>query len=160
MTVHDDLPPITVSTNDYNRLMITATLAGYRGSPHAGFLLSELRRANVCHPDDLDEDIVSTNCRVIYRLDGGPRTYAHLLVHPDDLMWPGAEVSVLTPLGIALLGLRAGDRMSYRATESGPSREVLVEGVGFRFRDDGLSWRPDRAPAAGRYDWPTADDAH
>ena len=34
-----------------------------------------------------------------------------LLIHPEDRMWPPAELSVATPLGITLLGLSAGDRM-------------------------------------------------
>ena len=61
----------------------------------------------------LPEDVVSTNCRVIYRIDDEPKSRAHLLVHPEDLIWTGAEISVTTPLGTALLGLRIGDRMSF-----------------------------------------------
>ena len=34
-----------------------------------------------------------------------------MLIHPDDCMWPPAELSVLTPAGLSLLGLRAGHRM-------------------------------------------------
>jgi hypothetical protein len=61
---------------------------------------------------------------------------AHLLVHPEDLRWPGAELSVLTPLGIALLGLRVGDRMPFRTSRDGPWHEVVVEDVRFRLLPD------------------------
>jgi regulator of nucleoside diphosphate kinase len=55
---------------------------------------------------------------------------------PDDLIWPGAEISVATPLGTALLGLRVGDRMSFQ-DDAGETHEVFVEGIGLRFLDDG-----------------------
>jgi hypothetical protein len=106
-TSHERTPrasPITLTTSDYNNLLFTAVLARRLGDLNAEFLISELTRASVCDPDDLPEDVVSTNCRVIYRIFGEPRTHAHLLVHPKDLLFPDAELSVITPLGAALLG--------------------------------------------------------
>ena len=115
------------------------------------FLLSELRRAEVCHPAALPEEVVSANCRVIYRIDDEAKTRAHLLVHPEDLTWPGAEISVMTPLGAALIGLSVGDRVPYTETD-GSRHEVLVEGIGLRFLDDGLiSSRACGGPAARRH---------
>jgi hypothetical protein len=57
-------------------------------------------------------------------------------VYPEDLRWPGAELSVLTPLGIALLGLRVGDGMPFRTSRDGPVHEVVVEDVRFRLMPD------------------------
>ena len=74
---------------------------------------------------------------MIFRIDDEPKSRAHLLVHPDDQIWPGAEISVTTPLGTALLGLRVGDRMSF--VEDGTVHEVSVEGIGLRFLDDGTA---------------------
>lgn len=136
MTTQQSLPAITLATNDYNRLLFTAMLRQDLGRRKPNFLLEELRRAKVCHPAALPEDVVSTNCRVIYRIDDEPKSRAHLLVHPDDLIWPGAELSVSTPLGTALLGLRVGDRMPF-SDEEGHLHEVYVEGIGLRFLDDG-----------------------
>ncbi|WP_243369222.1 GreA/GreB family elongation factor [Microvirga solisilvae] len=130
------LPPVTVATHDYNRLMSVAALENYRRRPHREFLLSELRRASLCHPDALPEDVVSTSAKVTYRLDGEGHSRAHILVYPEDLHWPGAELSVLTPLGIALLGLRVGDRMPFRTNPNGPVHEVVVEDVRFRLLPD------------------------
>ena len=137
MNSQHELPPITLSENDYNRLLFTAMIQ-QKDNPHASdFLLNELRRASVCHPSALPEDVVSTNCRVIFRIDDEPKSRAHLLVHPEDLLWPGAEISVTTPLGTALLGLRVGDRMSF--VDDGTLHEVALEGVGLRFLDDGTT---------------------
>jgi regulator of nucleoside diphosphate kinase len=135
MNTQHELPPITLAANDYNRLLFTAMIRHQHNHWAPNFLLKELRRAKVCHPAALPEDVVSTNCRVIYRIDDESKSRAHLLVHPEDLIWPSAEISVTTPLGTALLGLRVGDRMSF--VEDGTIHEVFVEGIGLRFLDDG-----------------------
>lgn len=135
MKARHHLPPITLAASDYNRLLFTAMFRQTPGGRSANFLLEELRRARVCHPGALPDDVVSMNCRVIYRIDDERKSRAHLLVHPDDLIWPGAELSVTTPLGTALLGLSVGDRMSF--VEDGTAHEVYVEGIGLRFPDDG-----------------------
>jgi regulator of nucleoside diphosphate kinase len=134
MNAQHQLPPITLATCDYNRLLFTAMMRSEHGPRTTDFLLQELRRAEIYHPAALPEDAVSLNCRVMYRVDE-PKPQAHLLVHPDDLIWPGAEISVATPLGTALLGLRVGDRMPFLDDEGG-AHEVFVEGVGLRFLDD------------------------
>jgi regulator of nucleoside diphosphate kinase len=136
MNAQHDLPPIILATNDYNRLLFTAMVRQKHSRRTPDFLLTELRRAEVCHPAALPDDVVSTNCRVIYRIDDEPKSRAQLLVHPDDLIWPGAEVSVATPLGTALLGLRVGDRMPF-LDDDYQTHEVFVEGIGLRFLDDG-----------------------
>jgi transcription elongation GreA/GreB family factor len=130
-----DLPQVTIATHDYNRLMSVAAMEHNQRKPHRQFLMSELRRASLCHPEALPDDVVSTNAKVTYRINGG-RPTAHVLVHPQDLLWPGAELSVLTPLGIALLGLRVGDRMPFRTSPDGPLHGVVVEDVQFRLLPD------------------------
>jgi regulator of nucleoside diphosphate kinase len=130
------LPHVTIGTHDYNRLMSLAGMKHHQNKPHGRFLMSELRRASLCHPAALPDDVVSTNAKVTYRLDGVGRAMAHVLVYPEDLQWPGAELSVLTPLGIALLGLRVGDRMPFRTSRDGPIQEVVVEDVQFRLLPD------------------------
>jgi regulator of nucleoside diphosphate kinase len=144
-----DLPQVTIATHDYNRLMSIAAMENHQRRPHRQFLMSELRRASLCHPDALPDDVVSTNAKVTYRIDGG-RPMAHVLVHPQDLLWPGAELSVLTPLGIALLGLRVGDRMPFRTSRDGPWHEVVVEDVRFRLL-------PEEAEAAWNARDPSGD---
>jgi transcription elongation GreA/GreB family factor len=130
------LPPITVSTHDYNRLMLTAVISREVGNPHAEFLLSELGRASLSHPDELPREVVSLGSLVTYWVDGVQLKRTRLLVHSEDLVWPGPEVGATTPLGIALLGLRRGDRMRFPGT--GHRREVLVEAVGLGRHELGI----------------------
>ncbi|WP_262297860.1 GreA/GreB family elongation factor [Microvirga sesbaniae] len=152
-----ELPRVTIATHDYNRLMSVAAMEGQRCRRDREFLMSELRRAVLCHPDALPDDVVSTNAKVTYRIDGG-RPTAHVLVHPQDLLWPGAELSVLTPLGIALLGLRVGDRMPFRTNRDGPGHEVVVEDVQFRLLPDEGDPAWDAPDHSDRRDRNTRDD--
>lgn len=158
MNARHDLPPITLASCDYNRLLFTAMMSQGQDDLVLEFLLSELRRAEVCHPAALPEEVVSANCRVIYRIDDETKTRAHLLVHPEDLIWPGAEIAVTTPLGAALIGLSVGDRMPY-TEQDGSRHEVMVEGIGLRFLDDGLISTAARAAAVRRYSSPPFADS-
>lgn len=124
-------PSIIIGTHDYYRLIRAAEIGRQQGKAHAELLFTELRRAVIVHSDDMPEDAVSTNSRVTYRLNDEPETHTRVLVHAGDVTWPSAELSVMTPLGTALLGLRVGDRMPFR-TSDGQQHEVLVEDVGFR----------------------------
>jgi transcription elongation GreA/GreB family factor len=138
--------------------MSIAAMDPHPRGPRRQFLLSELRRAALCHPEALPEDVVSTNAKVTYRLNGRGRPMAHVLVHPQDLLWPGAELSVLTPLGIALLGLRVGDRMPFRTDRNGPWHEVVVEDVQFRLLPEEVEPARNVSVPAGKADENSNDD--
>lgn len=124
--------PITISSTDYTELVFALGVA--RDRERVQFLAQELRRATLCHPDNLPDDVVALNGRVIFRVSG-ESSCARLLVHPHNLLCPTAEVSVLSAVGTALLGMRVGDTMTFM--EGGLQREVTVEGVGMRFAGTG-----------------------
>jgi len=75
---------------------------------------------------------VTLDTFVTYRLAGEGASDKRMLIHPDDCMWPPAEVSVLTPLGLSLLGLRPGDRMPLIGSDGPMDAWVEVEDVGPR----------------------------
>ncbi|MCW5965330.1 MAG: nucleoside diphosphate kinase regulator [Bryobacterales bacterium] len=89
-------------------------------------LEEELDRAEVVDPDSLPIDVISMNSRVLVRdLDTG-REVVHHLVFPAQSWGKGEALSVLAPLGIALLGYRVGDVVEAR-TPGGVRRvEVLA----------------------------------
>jgi transcription elongation GreA/GreB family factor len=125
------LPSIIIGTHDYYRLTGAAEIGRQHGNDDAEFLLTELGRAVITHPDSMPDDVVSINSRVTYRLNDDPAIHTRVLVHAGDVSWPSAELSVMTPLGTALLGLRVGDRMPFQ-TSDGQQHEALVVDVGFR----------------------------
>ena len=132
MNGYANLPPIIIGTHDYDRLTNAAQIARQQGKLHdAAFLIAELQRAAIADSDDIPRNVVSTNSRVTYRLNDDPEIVTRILVHAGDVTWPSAELCVATPLGTALLGLRVGDRMPFRASDE-QQHEVLVVDVGFR----------------------------
>ncbi|MBL8874160.1 MAG: nucleoside diphosphate kinase regulator [Phycisphaerae bacterium] len=109
---------IHVTQNDMERLraLIVATNAGLRGDnrdrPYLATLTSELDRAVVIGPDDLPPDVVTMNSRI--RLRDGRRTWVMSLVFPESADPEEGSISVLAPLGAALLGCRVGQHVTFR----------------------------------------------
>lgn len=109
--MHVRLPPVMVTPHDHQRLMRTAQELAEQAHPFASPLLRALHRAILCSVDRFPDNVVTLNMFVTYRLADGGHVEKRALIHPEDRMWPPAEVSVLTPLGLSLLGLRPRDRM-------------------------------------------------
>lgn len=105
-------PMVQIERQDHQRLKEIARTAERDGHPTAPFLLAEIRRAQV-FDSALVEETVGLNKQVSFRIDFGP-TRRRLFVLPDHYSNSELEVSVLSPVGAAMLGLRKGDRMPYR----------------------------------------------
>jgi regulator of nucleoside diphosphate kinase len=142
------LPPVLVTSGDARRLraMLSGTPAGTDASV-IRFLTRELDRAVVCQPDIVPSDVVTMNSRVFFRRNVGQPIESRTLVYDEDYAVPGATLSVFTPLGAALLGLRDGSRMPYVSRE-GIRYVAVVERVAYQPEGEG---RLQRAPY--RY-WP------
>lgn len=127
-----NLPPITVTRSDHRRLIRAAHDLAKQAHPLAVPLLQELHRAAVREADEFPDDIVTLDTFVTYRLGHDGPSERRALIHPDDRVWPPAEVSVLTPVGLSLLGLRVGNRMPLLGADGSPGACVEVEAVGPR----------------------------
>ncbi|WP_262027015.1 transcription elongation factor [Microvirga sp. Mcv34] len=124
------LSSIPMTPRDHRRLMRTAQELAEQAHPLASQLLHELRRATLYEPDQIPDLVVTLDTFVTYRIAGEDPPERRMLIHPDDRMWPPAELSVLTPVGLSLLGLRAGDRMPMMGSDE--PLDVYVEAVGPR----------------------------
>jgi regulator of nucleoside diphosphate kinase len=101
---------IYVTERDLNRLrqLTNARLSSHQAQTQIlAKLEEELDRAEIVDDEHAD-DFIQMNSRVLLRdLDTGKeRTYR--LVFPSQCNGEGEELSVLAPLGIALLGYRVG----------------------------------------------------
>jgi regulator of nucleoside diphosphate kinase len=125
-----NLPPVTLSKGDHKRLQTIARSLAEQSHPLAAALLQELGRAELCEPDDIPEGTVALDRLVTYRIDGAERAERQYLVDPEDSMWPPAEISVTTPVGMTLLGLSTGHRMAVigSALQEPPWLEVVAVG--------------------------------
>ena len=110
----DFLPEIVVSDLDYDHLTRLAAAAQYRLPEIATQLSSELERAVVVAEAAMPDDVVRLGSAITFRTNDGPPREG-VLVLPVDANISKGLVSILTPVGTALLGLRQGQSISFMA---------------------------------------------
>jgi regulator of nucleoside diphosphate kinase len=106
-------PEITVSTDDLDRL--EGLLGELRsGAPEiADGLRSELDRARIVEPEDMPADVVTMNSTVRFTDEETGKEFERTLCYPGDATAGAEKVSILAPLGSALLGLSVGQRIDW-----------------------------------------------
>jgi len=124
---HSEDPPVRMTPADYDRLSILSATAY---ATLGGEMLSEeLDRAVVVGADDADRPFVRLYSQVEYLDLSSGRTRTLEVVPPDEADIDRSRVSVLSPVGAALIGLTAGD--SYRWTgEDGRAHVFVIVDVG------------------------------
>jgi regulator of nucleoside diphosphate kinase len=158
----DTLPPLSIPARDYRKLHYVAERAVRDNHPVGPFLMAELLRANICEDDELPPDTVRLNHWVSYRMDTGWPAESRILVCPADLRNRAAQLSILSPVGAALIGLRAGSCMPYRSIE-GVRHMTTAEsltpppGVMTLFPGPAASVKRPGASAPGAFDDPDDD---
>ncbi|CAN1721630.1 regulator of nucleoside diphosphate kinase [Hyphomicrobium sp. 1Nfss2.1] len=103
------LPPIVVGRSDEHRLTalaIAATLTGSAGTV-GHTLLFEMERADVVGDADVPDDVVRMESVVDFSIDDAKRRRVRL-VYPADADIDSGKISVLTPIGTALIGMSPG----------------------------------------------------
>lgn len=122
------LPPIIIARRDHARLQRLAVNALRKRHPVGRFLVSEVRRAVVCDTDKMPDGVARLNEWVTYRIDGNKQTESKILVCPEEFISAEVTLSVLSPLGAAVLGMSVGSCMKFFSNEGG-LHFVIVEGV-------------------------------
>ena len=90
--------------------------------------MSEIRRAVVCDAYKMPRGVARLNEWVTYRIDGNKRTESKILVCPDEFRSTEINLSVLSPVGAAVLGMSVGSYMKFFSNEGG-LHFVMVESV-------------------------------
>ena len=127
----------SVTESDYKRL--SALAAAVRGGPkpdRARLLESGLKDALLFRGEDITRNFVTMNSVVRIRDAATGDEYTYHLVFPADADISNGKISVLTPLGAALLGRREGESFSYESP--GGSVEVRVEGVEYQPEENAI----------------------
>ncbi|AFT72285.1 Nucleoside diphosphate kinase regulator [Alloalcanivorax dieselolei B5] len=128
-------PPITVSRLDVSR--IEPLLDDLDDDQVLG-LEDELLRATVVEPRSMPADVVTMNSRVRCREENSGREWSVTLVYPQDAGKPDT-VSILAPVGAALLGLAKGQSIDWPGRNGRTLRIVILD----------VEYQPE---AAGDYD--------
>lgn len=108
---------LKIARRDYARLMILRA---------ADVLADELSRATVVPEERMPDNVVRMHSRVTYLDEGSGRRREVELVYPDEADLTSGKVSVLAPVGAALLGLAEGQSIEWRFPR-GELRRLRVE---------------------------------
>ena len=107
------------------KLLDGVKLWSSRDREHLEALEAELDRAHAVAPQDVPGDVVTMNSAVLVRdLDAGTEM-ALTLVFPSDTGLELGKISILAPVGTALLGYRVGDTIEWKVP--GRVRRLRVE---------------------------------
>ena len=125
MTEQTLKPAITLSSGDYVKLSTLVHAAMNRMPELADGLSAELERAQVVDDERFPAQAVCMGCEVDFRDDTTGKSQRVTLVYPAQADIVQGKVSVLTPIGTALIGLRAGQSISWQ-TRVGETRRLTV----------------------------------
>ena len=120
------LPDIVIRAADEDRLSELANSLLDSKPELAEELLGELARARLASGDALPPDSVQMGSTVTYEADGRRRTVT--LVYPPEAGGCVCCVSILAPVGTALLGLSAGQAIEWDFPD-GNHRRLRVDQV-------------------------------
>lgn len=124
MRTHSLKPRITMSEDDHRQLLAVA--GGNHASDAANDLLDEIERARVVPLSKLPPQVVRMGSTLTYRTDsGGDRKVT--LVYPAEADISSGRISVLTPIGTALIGLTQGQSITWTARDGRKQVLTVVE---------------------------------
>lgn len=120
-------PNIVVSDVDYERLMGLANSVPEQIEEIADELMAELDRAKVVPAKHLPQNVVHMGSVVEFRSNDGHERRV-TLVYPGEADIAQGKISILTPIGTALIGLAPGQSISWTARD-GRAHELNVISV-------------------------------
>jgi regulator of nucleoside diphosphate kinase len=106
---------LVLSKNDYEIIM--ANIRNHHGSfngQNAEELRGELKKARLVLPDEIPGDVVRLNSRVIIRDEKENKLIEICVVTPEKADMKQRRISVLSPIGTALIGYRKGDKVRWK----------------------------------------------
>jgi len=118
-------PPLVLSRPDVERLEALLEQPAHAG-PAFDALREELARAEVREPGDMPPDAITMNATARFRDEASGDEREMTLVFPRDADGRPDRVSVLAPVGSALLGLRTGQSIEWPVPGGRSTRLVVL----------------------------------
>ncbi|WP_411901978.1 nucleoside diphosphate kinase regulator [Methylorubrum thiocyanatum] len=118
-------PRIKMTADDHERLSRLAASAMDRAPEVASFLSDELDRVQIVRGGTAEGDFARMGSRVDFRDNSTGRMQSVTLVYPGEADIEQGKVSILTPIGAALIGLSKGQSIDW-ATRTGEIRRLTV----------------------------------
>lgn len=123
---------IYITEFDLNRLIELLDVGlSFRGSKsaseHLDSLKEELTRAHIVLPADIPPDAVTMNSRVRLSDMSKAEKLVYTIVFPRDADAATGRISILAPVGTAILGCRVGDIIEWQVPAG--NRRLKIEEV-------------------------------
>lgn len=131
----DTKPEIIISSLDADRLY--ALIESLPANSFAGEkeLEAELARANIVEPHEVPSNVVTMNSTVNFIVESTQEEFTLTLVYPKDIDTTGDKISILAPIGSALLGLSQGEEIEWPKPGGGVLKVKIKE----------VTYQPERA---------------
>jgi regulator of nucleoside diphosphate kinase len=129
---------IIMTENDHERLeaLLASEFARAIGpSEYLDDLRTELDRAEIVRPDEVPRNVVTMNSTVVLRDLDTKEKESYTLVFPDEADIANDRLSVLAPVGTAILGERVDDVVRWRVPQGW--RRLKIERVVFQPEREG-----------------------
>ena len=121
-------PSITVSILDAERIEALLASDLYRNMEGIDALENELARANIVEPHEIPSGLITMNSKVRFIDEVTNEEHRVTLVYPGANN-PADAVSVLAPVGSALLGLTVGQSISWQVPDGRQLRLRVLDVV-------------------------------
>ncbi|EKS32761.1 nucleoside diphosphate kinase regulator [Afipia clevelandensis] len=119
------LPPISLRMCDADRLRNIAEAASDKYPQTTDFLAREIERADIVPDARLLPGLVTMDSDVTFRDDISMQERSVTLVYPEAADVDAGKISILTPIGAALIGLSVGQTIEFQ-TPGGRWRSLTV----------------------------------
>ncbi len=123
----NDRPNVVISSLDAERLERLLESLPANAFPGKADLERELERAEVVDSKEVPPSVVTMNSTVRFKVESSAEEFCLTLVYPKDVDATGGTISILAPVGSALLGLSEGDEIAWPKPGGGTVRVRIEE---------------------------------
>ena len=112
------------------KLISDAQREGYRGSSYLKLLAGEIDKAEIVEPHEIPSSVITLNSTALLVDLETSEEMVYTLVFPENADPLQGRISILAPIGTAMLGFRTGDTFEWDTP--GGKRVLYVKAVTFQ----------------------------
>jgi regulator of nucleoside diphosphate kinase len=113
-----NMKPIMITEKDYQRLNhLVKVLQIAKGPKIVAALRNELVDAVVVPPEEIPQDVITMNSRIRLKKRKSASEMEISVVFPEDTDIVNRKISVLAPVGTAVLGCKVGDEVKWPSAQ-------------------------------------------